>query len=307
MAGLKKYRYVIYSPTFEEDNGGAIALHRLCDLLNRNGVKSCIYPMKPHFRGMIPLKFLDNMAVAIMEKILVRKFRTCDAFDTPLCFDFDPNNDIVVYPEVTIGNPLGAKNIVRWLLHKPGYFVDDFYFGEDDLFFYYQKAFLSGADITNIGGELKIIYLHEAYITEGTYARDGTCYILRKGKGRNIVHNLDDSTLIDGLSHIEIAAIFNRSRVCISYDMYTMYSRYAAACGCLSIVIPDPAMDKYHWRPEENLRWGIAYGFDDVEWARTTQNKVLPALINEEQNINQISIVNFTKKCEEHFSMDKPG
>jgi len=300
MAGFKKYRYVIYAPTFDEDNGGAIALHRLCDLLNSNGVHSCIYPMKPHFRGVIPFQFLNNIAVAVMEKILVRKFKTLDTFDTPLCFDFDPDNDIIVYPEITIGNPLGAKNIVRWLLHKPGYFIGDFSFGDHDLFFYYQKAFLKG-DIKNIGGELKIIYMHEAYKTENKCAREGTCHILRKGKGRDIGHDLDHSVLIDGLSHAEIAKIFNRSKVCISYDMYTMYSRYAAACGCLSIVVPEPAIDKYHWHPEEELRLGIAYGFDDVEWAKATQDEVLPALINYEQNINKISIVNFIKKCERHF------
>ncbi len=299
---FKKFRYVIYAPTFDENNGGAIALHRLCDLLNSSGVESCIYPMKPHFRGLIPSQFLNKVAVAVMEKILVRKFRTFYAFNTPLCLNFNPRNDIAIYPEVTIGNPLGANKVVRWLLHNPGYFVNDFLFGENDLFFYYQKAFLNKTSITNIGGALKIIYFHEAYKVKHNYSRDGTCYILRKGENRSIVHNLNDSVLIDGLSHVEIADIFNRTRTCISYDMYTMYSRYAAACGCLSIVVPDPAVDKYHWHPEEELRWGIAYGFNDVEWAKETQNKVLPSLLNQEKNINKASVVDFIEKCELYFS-----
>lgn len=301
MAILNNYRYVIYAPTFDENDGGAIALHRLCDLLNRYGMQSCIYPVKPHFRGMIPFRLLDNLAVTVMERILARRFRTFDEFDTPLCLDFDPDNDVIVYPEIIIGNPLGARHIVRWLLHKPGHFVDEFTFEEDDLFFYYQKAFLEGGNITNIGGELRIVYLHEAYKNESNPDREGTCYILRKGKGRDIIHDLDNSVLIDGLSHTEIAKIFNSSKTFVSYDMYTMYSRYAAACGCLSVVVPELEMDKYSWRPEEMLRWGIAYGFDDVEWAITTQNKVLPALIDEEKYANQTSIVNFIKKCETHF------
>ncbi|HEC26263.1 MAG TPA: WavQ [Gammaproteobacteria bacterium] len=301
MADLEQFRWIIYAPTFDEYSGGAIALHRLCDLLNRGGVKSCLYPMALQTSKRKSFRCLRIMGKAILNKLFRTPYKTFDKFMTPLCDAFDPNNDIVVYPEIIVGNPLGAENVVRWLLHEPGYFSGDFLFGKNDLFFYYQKAFLKETDIRNIGGELKIIYMQDVYRKRNVHERSGTCYILRKGKDRDIVHDLNDSVLIDGLPHAEIAEIFNRSEMCISYDMYTMYSRYAAACGCLSIVVPEPAVDKYQWRPEEELRWGIAYGFDDVEWAKSTQNKVLPSLMNQEKEANQASIDNFIQKCEMHF------
>lgn len=298
---VKKRRYVIYAPGYDENSGGAIVLHRLCDLLNTNGIDSCLYAMRPQInkrRLFCHVRQVIKMFLFVFKK---NKYKTCDSFFTPLCTDVDVANDIVVYPEIVIGNPLGAKHVVRWLLHEPGHFYGGFIFNKNDLFFYFQKAFLKREDIKNIGGELKVIYFQDVYRNNNSHQRNGACHILRKGKDRKLVHNLNGSVLIDGLSHKETAEIFNKSEVCISYDMYTMYSRYAVVCGCLSIVIPEAGVDKYQWRPEEELRWGIAYGFDDVEWAKETQGKVLPSLLHYEESANKLSIDNFIKKCEESF------
>ena len=297
----RKRRYVIYAPDYDEDSGGTIALHRLCDLLNKNGVKSCLYAMRPPIIRRKSFSYIRKVIKTFQYMLKKKKCRTHDEFLTPLCTDIDITNDVVVYPEIVTGNPLGADHVVRWLLHEPGYFSGNVTFGVDDLFFYYQKAFLKRGDIRNIGGELKVIYFQEAYRKNNSYQREGTCYILRKGKNREIVHDLKKSVLIDGLPHKEIAEIFNKSEVCVSYDMYTMYSRYAAACGCLSIVVPEAGVDKYQWRPEEELRWGIAYGFNDVQWAKDTQEKVLPSLLYHEEISNSLSIDNFIKKCEDSF------
>lgn len=296
-----KHRYVIYAPSFNENVGGAIALHRLCDRLNKIGIESCIYPRKPQFYRKKLLRTLRGGVKAILTKILGVKFKTFHKFTTPLCSDFNQSEDIVIYPETVIGNPLKAKHVVRWLLYHPGCISGEFNFDENDLFFYYQKAFLKGDNIKNIGGELKVIYLQDVYKNSNKNKREGTCYILRKGKGRELIHDLDNSVLIDGLSHEEIAKVFNSSEMCISYDMHTMYSKYAAVCGCLSIVVPVPEMDKFQWRAEKELRLGVAYGFDDIGWAKATQDQVLPLLKNYENKINEVCLDNFIKKCESHF------
>lgn len=304
---VKKRRYVIYAPSYDENSGGAIVLHRLCDLLNTNGVESCLYAMRPQIdkrRSFCHVRQVIKMFLFILKK---NKYKTCDSFLTPLCTDVDITNDIIVYPEIVIGNPLGAKHVVRWLLHEPGYFYGDFIFNKDDLFFYFQKAFLKRDDITNIGGELRVVYLQDAYKQDNRYERKGTCYILRKGKNRAMIHDVNDSELIDGLSHEKIAEIFNKSEICVSYDMYTMYSRYAAVCGCLPIVVPEDGIDKYQWRPEEELRWGIAYGYDDIPWAKETQSKVLPSLLQYEESSNKAAIDNFIDKCEKSFFSDEPN
>ena len=74
---------------------------------------------------------------------------------------------------------------------------------------------------------------------------------------------------IDGLSHEEIADIFNRCSVFYSYDEATFYSQYAAICGCLSVVVPGLYSSREEWVASHPIaRYGVAYGLDDLDHAR---------------------------------------
>ena len=83
-----------------------------------------------------------------------------------------------------------------------------------------------------------------------------------------------------------------------------MYSSYAAACGCLSIVVPEDGISKDEWRPNWNrgeFGYGIAYGFDDINYAKETQKLVMPMLKDKEKNANQ-TVRDFLTKCSSFFS-----
>ena len=123
---------------------------------------------------------------------------------------------------------------------------------------------------------------------------------MRKGKSRDVVHDLTDSVCIDEMSHEEIAEIFNRCEYFISYDLYTMYSRYAVLCGCTSIVIPYENLSKEAWMPDKKLRHGIAYGFDDIDFAKKTSKYVLDDLKKEEKQANE-SVKAFVQISEKYF------
>ena len=49
-------RFIIYVPSFDENIGGNIALHRLCDLLNRQGETARLWPYIPRVNPGGPLK-----------------------------------------------------------------------------------------------------------------------------------------------------------------------------------------------------------------------------------------------------------
>jgi hypothetical protein len=90
-------RFVIAAPGYRPDSGGVVAMHRLCDVLNRLGHRAVILP-------------LDGRAA------------TCPGWDTPLVtVPAAVEGAVVVYPEIVTGNPLGAAQVVRWLLNRPGY------------------------------------------------------------------------------------------------------------------------------------------------------------------------------------------
>lgn len=276
-------KFMIFAPPYQEDNGGSIALHYLCHLLNEKGYQSAIVPLyRTHesdqrfiFRGM--KKSLTSKFQSIR-----RSFHTSPELKTPVIRKPPyplPSDTVAIYPEIVTGNPLGANNIVRWLLHRPGYITGKVSYGTGELYFDYN-AFSEGFGIP--GSKLSKKKLFIAKYPDYFYNQDealqpelrnGSAHCIRKGKEKKFVHSLD-SILIDGLNHEEISRIFKRVKTFISYDTKTMYSTLAAVCGTDSIVIPDEGVGKEEWEPNPVRSYGIAYGFDDLENARQTASLV---------------------------------
>ncbi len=233
-----------------------------------------------------------------------RKFIRNKAFNTPIAGYKDLENAIIVYPEVTNGNPLNAKNVVRWFLHKPGFHTGNIDYGQDELYFFFQPKFNDPMINKNLNNLLQLVYFREdVYKNKRLKHRVGSCYMMRKGKGRKIVHDLAESVCIDGMTHEEIASIFNKVKYFISYDLYTMYNRFAALCGCITIVIPEENISEDEWQPVEELRYGIAYGFENIEYARKTQSLVRPYLKKQQMRMNK-NVQEFILKCEVFFEKE---
>jgi hypothetical protein len=299
---MKDINFIIYSPAYDEKVGGSIVLHRLCDLINKEGGQAYLYPMRPHFNIEKPIASTLDVLFHFLKNSRKSNFKRNVAFNTPIASIWDKKNSIIVYPEIISGNPLREKKVVRWLLHKPGFHTGLIRYDPEDLVFYFQDAFNEHSLDLKIGGKLQVVYPRtDIYRKTNFGERRGTCYLLRKGKGRKILHDLNNSLLIDDLSHEQIAKIFNQTERLISYDMYSLYSQYAAICGCISIVVPEEGVDKENWQPIEELRYGISYGFDDIEWAKKTQGKVAEYLSSQESNSSQ-SVRDFIAFCNHHFN-----
>lgn len=193
---------------------------------------------------------------------------------TPLNKKFDTVRDIVVYPESIRGNPLAAKNVVRWLLYKPTA-TQLRSFNKSEQNFHYQNAFCPNS-MKSSSQRLFIPTWNSCYFPIDNTNRKGSCYILRKGKNRKIIHSLTNGTIIDGLPHKQIARIFQEVEYCISYDLNTAYSKFAALCGCKSIIVPDPSVSIKDWlKMKGSLAFGVAYGEDDIPRALATVPKLL--------------------------------
>lgn len=292
--------FIIYADHFDDEVGGMIALHRLCDLLNRAGERALVWPMaRPVMDWAHPLGSLNRLRV-YRRRLRRQPFRTCVGFITPVATQADLKNAVVVYPEVVDGNPLGARHVVRWLLHKPGFHTGRIQYGQGDKYFFFQQAFNDPGLNPDADNLLRALFVRDdIYRPTNTGERHGTCHIVRKGKGRPAIHAAD-SILVDGMSHAQMAEVFNRVCCCISYDVYTMYSLYAAMCGCLSVVVPEEGIDKAQWYPDERDRYGLAYGLDDAEHAERTRHLVLPRLKEMEREAND-SVRHFITRCHEYF------
>jgi hypothetical protein len=284
-------RYLIFAPPYREIRGGAIVLHKLCHLLNSVDAEAEIFPLfenqeinRLNFWKILPQVLRRNLRWSL------KPFATNPYLNTPVTRSMETYNGkedwIAVYPEVTLGNPLIASHVVRWFLHNPGFHKGSIYFGPGELHYKFNSAIQNFQYPGSVLSDQYLEVIHyplELYNTEGiAKVRKGIAYCLRKGRHKKIDIDLRDAILIDGKSHREIAAIFKRVEQFISYDTYTAYSRFAALCGCDSIVVPEDGVSAEEWYPDQADRFGVSYGFDGIEEARATRDMLISRILSQE-------------------------
>lgn len=300
----------IYSPTYDDNSGGSVVLHRLCHLINS---------ISDHQAYLIPFSSKSSVKKNMLGKLIVSckdlvrpkhftNFALNRHWNTPVWRKRHiPDQAIVIYPEIISGNPLKSHHVVRWLLHQPGFHTNgQVNYGSNELYFKFNSAikdFSQGGSVVS-KHELKVIYYPiDIYHSEDISVRDiGSCHMIRKGSYKTFIHD-QHSIELDGKSHGEIAAIFRRSKRFICYDDYTAYSIFAVLCGCESIVVPAEGVAIESWYPNEADRYGIAYGLSEqqLSWAKKTQHKVLEHIIDEHKN-SEKRVLTCLKEIESFFN-----
>ena len=308
-----KKKYIVMTPSYNENSGGIVVLHKLCDLLNSLGYEAYVMPYRYSYyvtRYNILSEGFNFLKWSVWN--FFKPFRRNEFFNTPIFSGSQPINDefIVIYPEVVFGNPLGAKNVVRWLLHQPGYHEGVFYYSPGELIYKFNSAI---RDFEYPGSktsedDLKVIHypIDLYYPPQKESVRSGTAYCVRKGKGKKSIQDHSQDTLIDDLNHSQVANVFRQSKYFISYDEHTAYSIFAVLCGCISVVVPGDGIPIENWYPNEEDRFGIAYGLENIEWSVLTAHKVREHVLLEEQNsADRVSM--FAEESQLFFSSSEVG
>ncbi len=290
--------YIIYAPPYNENVGGIIFQHELVHALNQMGERAFLWPAAPIYKPG---------RRARLKQIVQKKppYPLAPGLDTPVAKRSDLTRDsIVVYAEVVRGNPLNAKNVVRWLLYKPG-LRHPYEFGPDEMFFRVGDI-TDLPEITGGAPDLFLWKLNRTYRNAQRRDRDGVCYILRKGEHKPRIPETEgpDAIPIDKKSHAEINEIFNRCHSFYSYDEATMYSQYAAICGCTSVVIPELYASREEWVQNHELaRYGVAYGLGDIPHAVATRDKV-QGLLEAEEAKGRETVARFVELTRARFWKD---
>ena len=206
-----KINIIIYTPPFNVKCGGIVVMHYLAKLINE--------------------KYNDKYQAKLFMHNNIR-------YENPFCNDFariDEINDntVVIYPEIVSGNPLNAKNVVRWILLELGIEMPlDHYknWNSTDLIYHWEK----------IDKQLCCPFFNPIFKNNNLQnERTETCYLVKKGplvhKNINYIHP-PNSVCIDNLSLNEINNMFNKCKYFYSYDANTAYIMYAAVCGCIPII-----------------------------------------------------------------------
>ncbi|MDM9583775.1 glycosyltransferase [Nostoc sp. GT001] len=256
--------FIISAPAFKFNTGGVVALYNLARIIDEYN---------------IPCKIFDTDGARLPNNIF-------DDYAT----EADLNeNTVVIYSEVVVGNLVNAKYVVRWILCELGiHCPHDIYttWGKDD-FIYHYSTYNPQKNVKyyNI---LSPVYV-EPRLKNNARSRDGYCHIIRKGhkfhKPLIHIHPSNSLLLDDNLSQEVLIEIFNIKEYLISYDPYSYITYMAALCGCISIVMPIKGTSKEQWlqssfiskvleQSEDKELKGIAYGLEEVEYARETLQEV---------------------------------
>lgn len=204
-------RYIIYAPQYTHISSGVKALH----LLNQ--------------------KLID---AGYQSKLFIMGQGTT----------YDPESDIIIYPEIVRGNPLSAKKVVRWLLAPVGLYGGDTKYPEDNLIYAYRTGIAKQQNIDRI---LCLPAYDESIYFDRGLERSGTCYYAHKYDKihRNqLLPITDNSKRLEGTPE-QIADILCTSEKCYIYEP-TEAIILAALCGCPTETIVTPYYSGMNLEPD---------------------------------------------------------
>lgn len=261
---------IIYThmPHFNLNDGGTVVQYLLSNILDKEYNQNVrIYPSSGiKTNNTIFSKFYDN--------------------DFPI-----DDNCVVIYCEGTIGNPLNAKYVVRWMLSRLGQNVPYEYlytWSKNELVYYFnseEKIANNPEKVGYIYKLLNVIYLEPNIQNYNQSDRDGTCFTIRKAhdihKNLTYIHPPGSFEITRHHSQSDYIEIFNKYKYFISYDSITFLVVIAALCGCVSIVTKIDNLTKEEWinttcvadyfkESDEKTLYGIAYGIEETELAEKT-------------------------------------
>jgi hypothetical protein len=250
--------YYIVTPRFIRTSAGVKAVHLLCHCLNRAGQEAyvLIYP-----RWTDPVTTNPNLLTPEVTAEVLSRHRKRGV------------SPIMVYAEITPGNPMGAHTVVRYVLSFPGELAGDKTYAENETVFGYSGVLAAAA-----GAPSQVLFIPVSdavlYAPGAARERKGSCFWAMKYR---IVHGGEllpvtagsveiTRDLPDSQEPAEIAELFRRSEVFYAYEN-TALALEAALCLCPTVFLPNP------WLTEvigaEEFGWnGYAWGTDPAEIAR---------------------------------------
>jgi len=281
--------FLIYSFNYDWKSGGNVALHDLGKILSKN----------------YKTYLLANNTISNSDCICINY----DQAKTKANYD----NVITIYPEVISGNPLNAKNVVRWVLYYPGWHAGAKEYNENEFVVSYDYEFVKNTKydksfiLTVLDPKLNIF-------KNSQRERKYNGLLIRKCKNvdykLNLLNNykhllklpflkIDDE--INKCSNLEeLVNVYNTIDLFISFDPHTYHSTIASLCGCTSIVIPSPDLSNVDFYSV--IKYGVAYGFENIDFAKLTHDRMIDNLKKIE--INTYNKCNdFVKLCKNHFNI----
>jgi hypothetical protein len=238
--------YLIVAPPYVSSSAGIHGMYRWCDELNRRDFPSYI----------------------------VGSDRTAPAMNAPLIGWSDAKNlckqgYIAIYPETVTGNPLHARNVVRWVANRPGLLGGEEVYDESELVFYHAEQYVPYIR-NRIAGKFYIPTIDESlfFCTDGDLSkRSLECFYVGKSQWKDGF--FDRSKVFEITRDMplkkELGKLLRASRVLYNFDNSTILTYEAILCGCPVVIIPDGTQTREDYERSELGMEGIAWGPEEQD------------------------------------------
>ena len=181
---------------------------------------------------------------------------------------------IVIYPEVVGENPFNCKHVVRWILYHTAHRGIELSWSDTDDYFYYSYYYE-----TLRKEPKKMLAAYDFRLDEFWdfgYEREGYCHLNKKNNVDPYFAEKYNSEHLPPNWDQKIE-LFNRKKYFITYDDSTYYICVAALCGCIPIVLYQEKTPEYNEKTP-HVKYGVAYGFEEIEYAKETLHLMRPNL-----------------------------
>lgn len=201
------------------------------------------------------------------------------------------DNTFVIYCDGIKGNPLNAKNVIRWLLYGIQTEVSSTFLDTDII--YYFLPFCKQNILRN---KLTFMYLNPSAYNKHLARHRESCFIVKKGfnyaknsTNLRVFGSMKKPSLIRSLRSIQKAnslnieylstqeeyiEIFNTTKYFFCYDPVCFLVILALMCGCVVIQDPMAGYSEEEWLKtsfgSSNRIKGLAYGVENLQYAIAT-------------------------------------
>lgn len=224
---------IVVAPPYNPTSAGCVVLHELCDALNQIG-QPCYMVIN------IGDQFITSNEDQYFSSASKRSLYSEDPI--PECKEII-NTGIVIYPEVIIGNPLNAVNVVRYMLYFDGAHMQrKMEHSDRDFILTYTKVFFEKHHDVLFYPITNSLFCEENSPKNSERHINITYTDNRKEKAN--VHILDNTIHINKQwpeSKEQLATILKSTRYFYSWTDISSTNIDALLCGAIPILIePDP-------------------------------------------------------------------
>ncbi len=267
---MNKLSFIVYIDVGFADalTGGVVAMHQLAKKISDLG-EDVIMITKPEY---------DSENIKIKDISYIKNLS-----------DEDKKKHVIIYPQIILGNPMQIPNVARWILYDTDINQENSWEETDEYFNF--GSFNTIKKKTN--KKLTVFnYYFELFQNKKNKRKKTFCHLLHKHtpiEGTELLYELNSENLGNWKSlgcHDYLNDRLNDCEYFLTYDQKSFFPLAAGLCGAKTIILnPDNKITPNEYRLQNPIQmYGVAYGWDDISWAKKTIDMVRSNLKELEKN-----------------------